>query len=85
MPGSGLSQDVTLTAKEHAALELVALGCTNAEIAATLNVSSHAVKQRLAKAFTKLNVRTRAEAAARFVEFVSDRSRQSESGSGHTT
>jgi two-component system response regulator DevR len=55
-----------LTAAECRALQLVAAGKTNREIALDLAVSEKTVKNWLAHAFEKLHVTRRAEAAVRF-------------------
>jgi two-component system, NarL family, response regulator DevR len=58
--------ETTLTAAESRALQLVAAGKTNREIALDLAVSEKTVKNWLAHAFGKLHVTRRAEAAVRF-------------------
>ena len=56
-----------LTAREQEVLRRAARGETNAEIAATLGVTIHAVKFHLASIFRKLDVHNRTSAAALFV------------------
>ncbi len=58
-PGHG-----TLSSREREALRHVAAGLTNREIAARLDVGEETVKTMLARTFTKLGVRRRAEAVA---------------------
>ena len=53
-----------LTAREREVLRRTAMGQTNAQIAAGLEVSIHAVKFHLASIFRKLGVRNRTTAAA---------------------
>lgn len=53
-----------LTAREAEVLDLVAGGCTNAEVAAQLVLSVRTVERHLLNAYTKLGVRGRAAAAA---------------------
>lgn len=68
--GLGLAFDVSpsarpeplLSQRERDVLELVATGATNAEVADTLHLSMHTVKQHASAAYKKLNVRNRAEA-----------------------
>jgi DNA-binding CsgD family transcriptional regulator len=54
----------SLTPAEIQVVELVAEGCTNAEIASRLFISVPTVKTHLSHVFTKLSVSTRAELAA---------------------
>jgi DNA-binding NarL/FixJ family response regulator len=62
-PGSGTPHElVGLTKRELEVLKLVASGLSNAEIAQQLYVSDATVKTHVARVFTKLNVRDRAQA-----------------------
>jgi DNA-binding CsgD family transcriptional regulator len=54
----------TLTVREREVLRRTALGETNAQIAASLGVTVHAVKFHLSSIFHKLGVRNRTGAAA---------------------
>lgn len=53
-----------LSAREKQVLGMVVLGLTNGEIAHKLRLSESTVKSHLSSSFTKLGVRSRAEAAA---------------------
>lgn len=55
-----------LTEREEAVLALVAEGQSNAQIAATLNLSENTVKFHLRSIFAKLGVTNRTEAAAKY-------------------
>jgi len=56
-----------LSARERQILEMASLGLTNAEIAASLSVTVHAVKFHLASVYRKLGVSNRTEAAVKFL------------------
>ncbi len=64
-PGGKLA---ALTDREREVLELLARGMTNKEIASRLLVSTNTVKRHLKSIFEKLNVHTRAAAAAKAIE-----------------
>lgn len=57
-------QDPPFSAQEEAILDLLAAGCSNAEIARRLFLSPHTVRKYLAGLFRKLGVRNRTQAAA---------------------
>jgi DNA-binding NarL/FixJ family response regulator len=54
-----------LSERERAVLELMASGATNPEIAKTLHLSKHTVKEHTSAVFRKLGVRNRTEAVQR--------------------
>ena len=56
-----------LTPREHEILRMTAVGETNAEIAARLDVTVHAVKFHLGSIFRKLGVHNRTKAAALYL------------------
>jgi two-component system response regulator DevR len=58
----------SLSPQEKRVLELVALGKTNKEIADKLDLSDNTVKNYLGSVFEKLNVRSRAQAAALYTQ-----------------
>lgn len=62
-PGGGDSPTPTLAPREAAALELVADGRTNPEIAAELDISENTVKNHLRNVLGKLHLHTRLETA----------------------
>jgi pimeloyl-ACP methyl ester carboxylesterase/DNA-binding CsgD family transcriptional regulator len=60
----GLTAQPTLSARELEVLGLVAQGCTDAQIAERLTLSSHTVHRHVSNIRTKLGVSSRAAAAA---------------------
>lgn len=56
-----------LTAREVQVLERTSTGLTNADVAADLGVTIHAVKFHLASIFRKLDVQNRTEATAKYL------------------
>lgn len=57
-----------LTPREEDVLRRTSLGHTNAQVAAALGVTVHAVKFHLASVFRKLEVHNRTEAAAVYLQ-----------------
>jgi DNA-binding NarL/FixJ family response regulator len=53
-----------LTAREHEVLDLIALGCSNREIAARLTISELTAKTHVSRVLGKLGVHSRGQAAA---------------------
>ena len=53
-----------LTTRQREVVELVAHGCTNAEIAKMLGVSANAVKKHVSRVLALLDVTNRTELAA---------------------
>jgi pimeloyl-ACP methyl ester carboxylesterase/DNA-binding CsgD family transcriptional regulator len=62
--GEGLTAQPTLSVRELEVLGLVAQGCTDAQIAERLTLSSHTVHRHVSNIRTKLGVSSRAAAAA---------------------
>lgn len=58
-----------LSERESDVLHLLIQGCTNKQIASQLQIKPSTVKQYLEKIFAKLNVSSRAEAVAVFLQF----------------
>jgi DNA-binding CsgD family transcriptional regulator len=56
----------SLTSRELEVLERAAEGLTNAQVAADLGVTSHAVKFHLGSIFRKLGVKNRTEATSAY-------------------
>lgn len=67
----GASQPEQLTERERSILELVAIGRTNREIAATLFLSEKTVKHYMTNILQKLQVRNRVEAALKARNLIS--------------
>jgi DNA-binding NarL/FixJ family response regulator len=67
--GTRTSDDVLelLTAREREVMQRIARGMTNAQVAAELLVTTHAVKFHLAAIYRKLGVANRTEAATRYL------------------
>ena len=65
--GASRGPSAQLSAREAEVLQLVAEGCTNAEIADRLVLSVRTVERHLLNAYRKLGVRGRAEASAQWV------------------
>ena len=63
-PAAAFAQ-IALTGREREVLERVAGGATNREIAASLHLSPHTVKEHTSALYRKLDVRNRAEAVQR--------------------
>ncbi len=61
-----MQHDVTavLSSRELRVLEMAALGLTNSQVGAGLNMTAHGVKFHLASIYRKLGVANRTEAAA---------------------
>ena len=59
--------DAVLSRREREVMHCAAQGLTNAQIAAQLHVSTHAVKFHLAAVYRKLGVANRTEATARYL------------------
>lgn len=57
----------SLSSRECTILEMTAEGLTNAQIAARLGITSHAVKFHLASIYRKLHVGNRTEAAVAYL------------------
>jgi DNA-binding CsgD family transcriptional regulator len=60
-----------LTARQHEVLQLIAAGCSNAEIGERLFVSTKTAEHHVSAIFAKLDVASREEAAVRAVSLVS--------------
>jgi ATP/maltotriose-dependent transcriptional regulator MalT len=56
---------VLLSEREREVLDLMARGATNREIAGSLHLSPHTVKEHTSSLYRKLKVRNRAEAVRR--------------------
>src|SRR5262249_10913963 len=73
--GRGEPQAVALTAREREVLRLIDGGLSNKEIAVRLRIEVSTVKNHVHKVLEKLNVTSRAQAAARLGTHVSSRQR----------
>lgn len=60
----------SLSSREVEVLDLIAIGLTNTDIAARLDVTVHTVKFRLASIYRKLGVANRAQAVATYLRRV---------------
>jgi DNA-binding CsgD family transcriptional regulator len=69
MVDRAILSDAALTPRETQVLERASLGHTNAEVAAALGITTHAVKFHLNSIFRKLGVRNRTQAAAEFLRW----------------
>jgi DNA-binding NarL/FixJ family response regulator len=65
--GGGLDPAVSLTSREEETLVLLTKGYANKEIADALNLSVETVRSHLKNIYTKMHVRSRAEAVARYM------------------
>jgi DNA-binding CsgD family transcriptional regulator/tetratricopeptide (TPR) repeat protein len=68
IPGRTRRTDGGLTDAEQRIAELVAIGSSNKEVAATLHLSVKTVEVTLTRVYRKLGVRSRSELAARFAD-----------------
>lgn len=67
-PPAPAEETVELSAREQAILQLLAQGYANKEIATRLELSFETVRTRLKRIYEKLHVRSRAGAAAKFLQ-----------------
>jgi DNA-binding NarL/FixJ family response regulator len=65
--GNGLDPSISLTAREEETLVLLTKGYSNKEIADHLNLSIETVRSHLKNIYTKMHVRSRAEAVAHYM------------------
>lgn len=65
--GGGLDPSISLTAREEEILVLLTKGYANKEIADYLNLSIETVRSHLKNIYTKMHVRSRAEAVAHYM------------------
>ena len=65
--GSGLDPSISLSAREEETLVLLTKGYSNKEIADQLNLSIETVRSHLKNIYTKMHVRSRAEAVAHYM------------------
>jgi DNA-binding NarL/FixJ family response regulator len=66
-PASAASTAENLSRREQEVLELLAHGCSNKEIADKLSISIETVAWHLRHIYAKLHVRSRTQAALRFL------------------
>lgn len=66
-PIPGITEDQNLSRREQEILELLAQGCANKEIADKLSLSIKTVTWHLRHIYTKLHVRSRTQAALKFL------------------
>ncbi|MGL5017666.1 MAG: response regulator [Luteolibacter sp.] len=64
---SGMDPSISLTAREEETLVLLTKGYSNKEIADQLNLSIETVRSHLKNIYTKMHVRSRAEAVAHYM------------------
>ena len=74
-PANGTQRRFSLTPRESQVLESASMGRTNAQVAAELGMSVHAVKFHLASIFRKLGVSNRTQAAAEYFRAASPEDR----------
>ena len=65
--GGGIDPSISLTAREEETLVLLTKGYANKEIADQLGLSVETVRSHLKNIYTKMHVRSRAEAVARYM------------------
>lgn len=65
--GGGVDPSISLTAREEETLVLLTKGYANKEIAEYLNLSIETVRSHLKNIYTKMHVRSRAEAVAHYM------------------
>lgn len=65
--GNGLDPSISLTSREEETLVLLTKGYSNKEIADHLNLSIETVRSHLKNIYTKMHVRSRAEAVAHYM------------------
>jgi DNA-binding NarL/FixJ family response regulator len=66
-PAAHSSEDQSLSRREQEILELLAQGCSNKDIASKLSVSIETVTWHLRHIYSKLHVRSRTQAALKFL------------------
>jgi DNA-binding NarL/FixJ family response regulator len=68
-PASAPSEEQNLSRREQEILELLAQGCSNKDIASKLSISVETVTWHLRHIYSKLHVRSRTQAALKFLSF----------------